>query len=45
LDQGDLAGTTDYRQVLAELLVKRLGVRDVGRVFPGLRPRFLGVAR
>lgn len=34
----DLAVTTDYRQVLSELLVKRLGVSpsNLGSVFPGL---------
>ncbi len=31
----DLAVTTDFRDVLGELAVKHLGVRDVARVFPG----------
>ncbi|WP_380166111.1 DUF1501 domain-containing protein [Jannaschia sp. R86511] len=43
---GDLAVTTDYRDVLAELLSVRCGVPDVaGTVFPGLRPAPLGLAR
>ncbi len=37
----DLALTTDFRDVLAELVVKHLGNRDVGSVFPGYaQPRF-----
>jgi len=35
LDQGDLAITTDYRDVLGEVLVERLGVTDLTAVFPG----------
>lgn len=40
LDDGDLAGTTDYRDVLAEVLVKRLGLApsQLSTVFPGLAP-------
>jgi uncharacterized protein (DUF1501 family) len=33
----DLAVTTDFRDVFAELLTSRLGVRDVASVFPGWR--------
>ena len=41
---GDLAVTTDYRTVLAELLVKRLGNPEVDAVFPGFEsPGFLGL--
>lgn len=40
---GDLAGTTDYRQIVAEVLTRRLGVAAVGDVFPGLSPAPLGV--
>jgi hypothetical protein len=38
LDQGDLAGTTDYRNVLAEYLVRRMGVStsSLPSIFPGL---------
>lgn len=43
LVNGDLAGANDYRDVLAELLQARLGVGDVGRVFPDHRPEPLGV--
>jgi uncharacterized protein (DUF1501 family) len=34
-DHADLAITTDYRQVLSELLARRLGNTDIGMVFPG----------
>jgi uncharacterized protein (DUF1501 family) len=36
LDDGDLAGTTDYRDVLAEVLTERCrqSVADLPRVFP-----------
>ena len=47
LDHGDLAGTTDCRSVLAELLVKRGGVSTtaLAEVFPGHRPETLGLVR
>jgi len=34
----DLAVTTDFRDVFAEVLGKRLGVREVEAVFPGFTP-------
>lgn len=37
-DHADLAITTDYRQVLSELLARRLGNTDIGTVFPGYSP-------
>jgi uncharacterized protein (DUF1501 family) len=37
-DHADLAITTDYRQVLSELLTRRLGNMDIGTVFPGYSP-------
>jgi len=37
-DHADLAITTDYRQVLSEMLVHRLGNGDVASVFPGYAP-------
>ena len=44
LVDGDLAGTTDYRVILAEVLEQRCGIS--GRsVFPGLGYERLGVAR
>lgn len=45
LDQGDLAGTTDYRDVLAEYLTKRfrLPAAALPGVFPGLTPAPPGV--
>jgi uncharacterized protein (DUF1501 family) len=45
LDQGDLAGANDYRDVLGELLKARLGLGDVKRIFPGHRYRELGIFR
>ena len=36
LVDGDLAGTTDYRNVLAELLEKRCGSGSLSTVFPGI---------
>ena len=35
----DLAVTTDFRDVFAEVLSSHLGVRDMARVFPGYSPR------
>jgi len=37
-DHADLAITTDYRQVLSEMLSRRLGNADVASVFPGYIP-------
>lgn len=37
-DHADLAVTTDYRQVLAEILQNNLGNPNVGTVFPGFTP-------
>lgn len=47
LDHGDLAGTTDYRAVIGELLVTRTGLSPAGlsAVFPGYVPSFLGLSR
>ncbi len=45
LIDGDLAVTTDYRAILAEVLAKRMGVADFAKVFPGYQPSSLGLAR
>jgi uncharacterized protein (DUF1501 family) len=45
LDQGDLAVTTDFRSVLAEVVQKRLANPHIADVFPAFTPTFLGVAR
>ena len=38
LNEGrDLALTTDYRQVLGEVVSKTIGARDLDLVFPGVR--------
>lgn len=34
----DLALTTDFRDVFAEILTKHMGTKDVARVFPGFKP-------
>ncbi|HEX3900832.1 MAG TPA: DUF1501 domain-containing protein [Mycobacteriales bacterium] len=36
LDYGDLAVTTDYRQVVGDVIAHRLGNPRIGQVFPGL---------
>ncbi|MDP9102147.1 MAG: DUF1501 domain-containing protein [Actinomycetota bacterium] len=43
LEQGDLQATTDYRDVLAEVVRRRLGNARVDQVFPGHRARELGL--
>jgi uncharacterized protein (DUF1501 family) len=47
LDQGDLAVTTDYRDVISEFLTRRagLGTHAVSQVFPGFTPRPVGAFR
>lgn len=42
-DDGNLAVTTDYRDVLAEVLDKRLATASLDKVFPGHRVRPLGI--
>ena len=39
--QGNLRVTTDYRNVLAELVDRRLKNSAIDRVFPGLKPSYL----
>jgi uncharacterized protein (DUF1501 family) len=44
LEEGaDLAVTTDYRDVLAEIMVRHMGLPDPTIVFPGLTPQPLGL--
>ncbi len=45
LDNGDLAGANDYRDVVAELLNRRFNIGDVKKIFPDHEYRRLGVAR
>ena len=45
LDRGDLKGTTEYRDVLGEILEKRVGNDRVGEVFPDHVFNYLGLAR
>jgi len=42
-EESDLAVTTDYRSVLAEVLARRCGAADPGAVFPGFEPATIGV--
>lgn len=39
-DHADLAVTTDYRQVLSELLSKRLGNANIENIFPGFSGKY-----
>lgn len=41
----DLALTTDFRDVLGELVAGHLGCRNLEAVFPGYTPRFRGIMR
>ncbi len=43
LEDGDLKVTTDYRDVLGEVIARRFPDRSVGKVFPGLVHRPVGV--
>jgi uncharacterized protein (DUF1501 family) len=45
LDDGDLAITTDYRDVLAELVTQRLRNPHLDAVFPQYAPKSVGVVR
>jgi uncharacterized protein (DUF1501 family) len=47
LDQGDVPGWNDYRDVLAEVVSARLGVAAgaMGAIFPGHRPQPVGTMR
>jgi len=43
IEPGDLAVTTDYRDVLAEVLVRRLNNRATNEIFPNYEPRLRGI--
>ncbi|NDJ85457.1 MAG: DUF1501 domain-containing protein, partial [Chloroflexi bacterium] len=43
LDRGDLAITTDYRDVLSDILTQRLNAPDTSAVFPGFTPQPLAL--
>lgn len=36
-DGADLEVTTDYRRVLSEILIRRMGNNEIGQIFPGYR--------
>jgi uncharacterized protein (DUF1501 family) len=44
LDEGDLRGTTDYRDVIAEVLTARTGNTRVDQVFPQRPGKAVGLA-
>jgi uncharacterized protein (DUF1501 family) len=44
LVDGDLAGTTDYRSIVSEVLKKRCGVASTTDIFPGFKARAVGLA-
>jgi uncharacterized protein (DUF1501 family) len=44
LVDGDLAGTTDYRSILSEVLKTRCGVASTTDIFPGFTPKPVGLA-
>jgi hypothetical protein len=41
--EGDVPVTTDFRDVLGEVVARRLGSDRLGEVFPGHQPRFPGL--
>jgi len=43
LDNGDLAITMDYRDILAEILSERMGCTSLPSVFPGFTPTVRGI--
>jgi uncharacterized protein (DUF1501 family) len=43
LDQGDLQVNIDYRDILAEIVLNRLGNTNLDAVFPGHTPAFHGI--
>jgi len=45
LNQGDLAGTTEYRDVVGEILMRRVGNEKISEVFPAHSFNFLGLAK
>ncbi|MBT0772709.1 DUF1501 domain-containing protein [Kineosporia sp. J2-2] len=45
LVDGDLAGTTDYRLILGEILQKRCGAGSLAQIFPGLSGPEPGVVK
>ena len=45
LVDGDLAGTTDYRSIVSEVLKKRVGVDSTTDIFPGYKPKTVGLVK
>ncbi len=43
LVDGDLAGTTDYRSIVSEVLKGRHGVDSTTDIFPGFKPKAVGL--
>jgi uncharacterized protein (DUF1501 family) len=42
---GDMAATTDYRDIFSEVVTKWLGNPDISTIFPGYTPKDLGVLK
>ncbi len=42
---GDLRVTTDYRDVLGEIVARRLGNERLDAIFPDYKPRFIGAVK
>jgi uncharacterized protein (DUF1501 family) len=45
LDNGDLAITSDYRDILSEILLRRTGIGDVSNIFPNHSVNPIGLYR
>lgn len=45
LEQGDLAITSDYRDILSEILLRRTGLDTVANVFPNHTVNPIGLFR
>ena len=45
LNQGDVAGVNDYRNVMGELLATRFGIGNLGEIFPGFQYQRLGIVK
>ncbi|MEQ8762452.1 MAG: DUF1501 domain-containing protein [Planctomycetota bacterium] len=43
LDNGDLAITIDYRDIVAEIVSQRLGNQNLSEIFPNYTPTFQGI--
>ena len=42
---GDLAVTTDFRDVLGEIILKKMGILSLEEIFPDFTPGFIEVIK